>query len=65
MLVAPVALISPAKIVVLATATYPTAIREVELLFLDFFLFLGSSCSLRGFFKIVDHDLVYLHGWKL
>jgi len=58
---APVALVSPAKIVVLAAAAYPAAIWEVEFLFLDFFL----SVGLRGVFEIVDHDLIYLHGWEL
>ena len=71
MLLASVAFVSPAEVVVLAAAAHPTTIGEVELLFLEFFLALScSSCSsLRssgcGFFKIVDHNLVNLHGWKL
>jgi hypothetical protein len=71
MLLASVAFVSTAEVVVLAAAANPTTIGKVELLFLDFFLALSCSrCgSLRssgcGFFEIVDHNLVDLHGWKL
>lgn len=71
MLLASVAFVSPAEVVVLAAAAHPTTIGEVKLLFLEFFFALScSSCSsLRssgcGFFEIVDHNLVDLHGWKL
>jgi len=65
MFVAPITPVSTAKIVVLATTTYPTAIREVKLLSLDFFLTFDSRCSHSGLFEIVNHNLVYLYGWKL